>query len=224
MENPKIVSPSMEAEDFTKECEEVIQSLHMEKNWDGLYLYKYKNFWCPTRAIRGMINFQPHFKALNSDLFLITIPKSGTTWLKALTFAIVNCWRHANLSESPIVKMSPHQLVKFLELDIYLNHKNPSLDDLPSPRIFTTHTPYAAVLIKLSHNPTPIEDAFEMLCTGIDGFGPFRDHVLGYWNASLEKPNKILFLKYEELKNDIIFQLEEVGSLLGVSFYRRGRK
>ena len=45
-----------------------------------------------------------------------------------------------------------------------------------------------------------LRDAFEFLCEGLSIFGPYWDHVLGYWRASLESLERILFLKYEDLK------------------------
>ncbi|MBA0671637.1 hypothetical protein Goklo_029376 [Gossypium klotzschianum] len=46
-----------------------------------------------------------------------------------------------------------------------------------------------------------LEDCFEMFCRGEEGFGPFWDHALGYWNMSIEKPSNVLFMRYEELKS-----------------------
>ncbi|XP_004301099.1 PREDICTED: flavonol 3-sulfotransferase-like [Fragaria vesca subsp. vesca] len=50
--------------------------------------------------------------------------------------------------------------------------------------------------------PLPIELAFESFCKGESNSGPFWDHVLGYWEASKENPEKVLFLKYEDMKED----------------------
>ncbi|PKI56049.1 hypothetical protein CRG98_023555 [Punica granatum] len=36
-----------------------------------------------------------------------------------------------------------------------------------------------------------MEEYLDYCCRGIDGFGPFWDHMLGYWKASLERPDKI---------------------------------
>jgi hypothetical protein len=42
--------------------------------------------------------------------------------------------------------------------------------------------------------------------------------VLGYWKASLERPDKVLFLKYEDLKEDIISNLKKIAEFLGIPF------
>ncbi|KAL7175423.1 hypothetical protein ACSBR2_029091 [Camellia fascicularis] len=53
---------------------------------------------------------------------------------------------------------------------------------------------------------------------GVVGFGPFWDNVLGYWKESLERPHKVLFLMYEDLKEDIILQMKKVAEFIGVLF------
>ncbi|KAI3971639.1 hypothetical protein MKW92_049936 [Papaver armeniacum] len=63
-----------------------------------------------------------------------------------------------------------------------------------------------------------IEVAFELFCNGVSSFGPYWDHVLGYWKESLERPCKVLFLKYEDLKKDPEPQLKKLAEFLGYGF------
>jgi hypothetical protein len=63
-----------------------------------------------------------------------------------------------------------------------------------------------------------LEDAFELFCEGVSTFGPYWDHVLGYWIASLESPERILFLKYEDLKNDTVYWVKEIAQFMGYAF------
>ncbi|MBA0824558.1 hypothetical protein Goarm_021220 [Gossypium armourianum] len=42
--------------------------------------------------------------------------------------------------------------------------------------------------------PLSLEEAFDLFCKGVSHYGPFWDHVLGYWKASLELPKKVLCL------------------------------
>ncbi|KAK3188524.1 hypothetical protein Dsin_028085, partial [Dipteronia sinensis] len=48
-------------------------------------------------------------------------------------------------------------------------------------------------------------ESFKMVCNGIQNVGPFEEHILGYWKSSLDNSHKILFLKYEDLKEDTHF-------------------
>ncbi|KAJ6979048.1 flavonol sulfotransferase-like [Populus alba x Populus x berolinensis] len=66
--------------------------------------------------------------------------------------------------------------------------------------------------------PLPLEEAFELFCNGIANYGPYWDHVLGYWRASLEFPEKILFLTYEEMKKDTAAHVKKLAEFMGCSF------
>ncbi|GMP81293.1 hypothetical protein CsSME_00036050 [Camellia sinensis var. sinensis] len=65
--------------------------------------------------------------------------------------------------------------------------------------------------------PLSCDDAFNMFCRCVIGFGPFWDHALGHWKKSLERPHKVLFLMYEDLKKDITLQIKRVAEFVGVS-------
>ncbi|XWS42727.1 hypothetical protein CRYUN_Cryun16bG0038800 [Craigia yunnanensis] len=234
------------------EFQELVQSLPKERNWYGTHLYFYQGFWCSSVAFKAIFSFQKHFQALDTDIILTSVPKCGTTWLKALTFLIVNRNKFA-LKDNPLLSLNPHKLVPFFEFDVYLNNPSSYLENNPNfqPRIFATHTPYASfppsikgsnakiVYIcrnpmdmfisywhfsdKLRHEsvePISLDEAFEMFCQGIHGFGPFVDHVSGFWKASQENPNKILFLKYEDLKENINVYTKELAEFLGFPFSR----
>ncbi|KAJ4707235.1 Sulfotransferase [Melia azedarach] len=68
--------------------------------------------------------------------------------------------------------------------------------------------------------PSPLNKAFESFCKGVHPFGPFHDHVLEYWKESVKKSEKILFLKYEDLKRDTRGQLKKLASFLGRPFVK----
>ncbi|KAK1577529.1 hypothetical protein Q3G72_022561 [Acer saccharum] len=225
-----------------------LSSLPREKLWDNYSFYLYQGCWVPSILLNGVIYFQTHFQARDTDVILASIPKSGTTWLKALIFTVVNRSRYA-LPESPLLASNPHELVPFLDNDYMKNQS--TFDDLSRPRILATHLPYALLphstvtcnsrIVYTCRNPLdqlvsywhfllalypeqttmklfPLEKAFEMACQGVQGYGPFWEHVLGYWKASLEQPDKILFLKYEDLKEDVNFHVKRLADFLGCPF------
>ncbi|KAI8007907.1 Cytosolic sulfotransferase 14 [Camellia lanceoleosa] len=231
-----------------EEMEKVLKTLPMEKIPEGFDLYFYEGHWYPSIFFYGIISFQQHFKAQDADLILATFPKSGTTWLKALTFTIANR-NNYSFSESPLLTRNPHDLILFLEDEIY--GKNPilKLEGLPSPRVLATHMPHSAlptsikdsdcrvvylcrnpldVFISFRHfavtvsnthfDPSLIEESFEMFCRGVSIYGPFWDHVLEYWKESQERPDKVLFLKYEDMKEDPISHCKMLAKFMGLPF------
>ncbi|KAI3932456.1 hypothetical protein MKW92_014345 [Papaver armeniacum] len=237
----------------------------------------YPGFWIFAEALENIKDFQQNFKAVDTDLLLASLPKSGTVWLKALVFAIVNRTHHPILSTSqnhPLFTVSPHDLVPFVDfkhvypdcsfLDFTKSSSNNHDDS--TCRLIATHIPYTSLpdsvidrainckIVYICRNPqdtfistwhfinkmrtlpesnnkstpplsktktnTPlsIEDAFELFCSGVSDFGPYWDHVLGYWKGSLETPCKVLFLKYEDLKKEPEPQLKKLAEFLGHSF------
>ncbi|URD96477.1 sulfotransferase domain containing protein [Musa troglodytarum] len=216
----------------------IINPIHCYNGWYGFPM-----------AIIGTMVAQKYFKARPSDVLVASIPKSGTTWMKALVFSTIRRgsgvdYRHA------LETCNPHECIPFLELQIYTNNRVPDLSKLPPPRLFSTHIPFHSLpasvvdsgcrvvyvgrnpkdhFISLWHfnnrfrtkanlEPWPLEKAFDNFCKGISFFGPFWDHVLGYWKAHLERPKKILFLKYEELLQDAVGQLKRLAEFLGCPF------
>ncbi|TKY68366.1 Cytosolic sulfotransferase 15 [Spatholobus suberectus] len=112
----EITTEEEEIDKLSQECKELILSLPREKGWRTRYIYLFQGFWCQAREIQAIITFQKHFQAKDSDVIVATIPKSGTTWLKALTFAIVNRRHCFTTSMShPLLTSNPHELVPFLE-------------------------------------------------------------------------------------------------------------
>ncbi|WOK98888.1 flavonol 4'-sulfotransferase-like [Canna indica] len=64
----------------------------------------------------------------------------------------------------------------------------------------------------------PLEEAFDCFCKGLNIYGPYWEHVLSYWKAHVERPQHVLFLKYEELKAEPVAQLKRLAEFLGCPF------
>jgi hypothetical protein len=63
-----------------------------------------------------------------------------------------------------------------------------------------------------------LQDVFEKFCGGVSLYGPFWDHVLGYWEESVKNPEKVFFIKYEEMKEQPELHLRKLADFLGCSF------
>lgn len=248
---PKQTSSTKMEQKDDDQFEEFFQSLHKEESVDGYPLARYHGFWFDADLLQGILTFEKHFQAKDSDIMLATFPKSGTTWLKALTFSIVNRCKHS-VAESPLLFANPHQLVPFFELNLYISGKIPDINSFPCPRILSTHVPYQCLpktvldspdcrIIYLCRNPldtvtsllhfslqngivpkpqqsVAMDGFFKVFCEGKYKYGPFWDHILGFWNASLKNPQKVLFLKYEDLKKDVNSSVKKIANFLGYPF------
>ncbi|XP_054782712.1 cytosolic sulfotransferase 12-like [Prosopis cineraria] len=82
-------------ESLSQECRDLIATLPSEPNRLMTRLYQFKGFWVSKKLMQAVLNCQNHFQAHDSDVLLVTLPKSGTTLLKALAFAIINRKAHS---------------------------------------------------------------------------------------------------------------------------------
>ena len=59
---------------------------------------------------------------------------------------------------------------------------------------------------------------YNLFCEGLCPNGPYWDHVLSYWKASIENPEKILFLKYEDMKREPQLYVKKLAEFIGDPF------
>ncbi|KAL3596298.1 hypothetical protein D5086_007935 [Populus alba] len=181
----------------SQKYEEIVSTLPKDQyGWlDGHY--KIEGFWYDPVWAVGVLWAQENFQARSSDIILASFPKCGTTWLKALMFAIQKRNdRCLNDSTHPLLTTNPHKCVPYFELQAHEDDPFTYLDSLPSPRLLGTHVSYTS------------------LPKSIINSGPFWDYNSEYWNASLERPNNVLFLKYEDLKKDTTFYVQKLAQFM----------
>ncbi|KAK2969530.1 hypothetical protein RJ640_029823 [Escallonia rubra] len=239
-----------EAEDLSPESKVFLLSLPKEKGWRTRYLYQYQGQWCQAKQTLAIVSFQKHFQAEASDIMVATVPRSGTIWLKALVFAIVNRQRFGVSDDHhPLLTSDPHVLVASLDYKLYQNDILPDLSDFSRPRLFATHVAYPLLpesvkssdcrivhicrnpldnFVSLWHlqvklrpealGPLSLEEAFDMYCRGAVPYGPYWEHMLGYWKMSLERPQKVFFVKYEDMKEDTILHVKRLAEFVGFPF------
>ncbi|KAB1214327.1 Cytosolic sulfotransferase 13 [Morella rubra] len=251
---PPPASENLQEDELIQEVGDDISSLPTAEGW----LSHYQGFWIPTQRMHGVIATQKYFQAHENDILLATTPKVGTTWFKAILFALVNRVRYLNPQQHPLLTNNPHALLPYLEGELFMNKNEvPDLTHLTSPRLFATHLSYLSLpksvkdstckIVSLCRNPKDtfvslwhfenkvsalfgtkvpdtIEESFDNFCRGVSLYGPFWDHVLSYWKESLEKPQKVFFLKYEEMKEQPTTHLKRLAEFWGVHFHQKRRK
>ncbi|KVH87392.1 hypothetical protein Ccrd_025377, partial [Cynara cardunculus var. scolymus] len=175
-----------------------------EKGWVSEHLYMYQGFWHLSKGVfsfETMMALQEAFEAHPTDIYLATLPKSGTTWMKALMFALVNRTRHENHRPSthPLLIFNPHKCLPFVEPEIY--RKTPTYVDAHRPRLFATHIPYTLlprsiidsgcrlvymcrnpkdVLVSLFHFTNKLRDESRGVMTFEEAFQMFSNGVMPY--------------------------------------------
>nr|GMD27077.1 flavonol sulfotransferase-like [Ipomoea batatas] len=227
--------------------DKLISELPRETGWLTEHIHLYDGFWYPPRVIHGLLALQQHFKPHPNDVLLASYPKFGTTWLKALLFSIVNRgeYTHNALQQQPLLTSNPHELVPWLETYASTNPTNPRPDSslfhthlgyptLPqqirtSPcRIVYVFRDPKDVLVSCWHflanlrpkhfPPISLQDAFHQFSRGASPFGPYWDHVTGYFKAGVQSPDKVLFVRYEDLKTETVVHVTRVAEFLGRPF------
>lgn len=179
---------------------------------------------------------------------LATNPKCGTTWLKALAFTITTRSRYDDFpSNHPILTQHPQDLVPFLEIPT--NEDLTYVETLPSPRLLATHMPMSLLpddgccrIVYICRDPKDVfvsmwhfvirvyggrgayqdmYSAFDKFCEGSMAYGPFWNHCLEYWRESIARPDRVLFLKYEDMMSDPVRHVKKLALFLGVPFTSR---
>ncbi|KAM3318872.1 flavonol 4'-sulfotransferase [Capsicum chacoense] len=212
-----------------------------ERGWLTEHVLQYKGFWYPTGILQGLIALQQqHFKPKPDSVILASYPKSGTTWLKAILFAITNR-SHLDFNTHPLLTSNPHELVPQLEGYAFTHPTNPT----PNTCLMHSHLAFNSLpesnckIVYIFRDPKDVlascwyfvqklrpkelpfislQEAFDQFTKGCSPFGPFWDHVMGYYKASLEFPKRVLLLKYEDMKQDPIFNAKRLAEFLGQPF------
>ncbi|KAL5840349.1 hypothetical protein ACOSQ4_012957 [Xanthoceras sorbifolium] len=176
------------------ERRELLSTLPIEKNFNSI------------------ISSQRHFQAQESDIILITYLKIGTTWLKALTYAIIH-----------------HSRLPFLEITFYLEKDSlPSFEHLDTPRILGTHIPYASLprsiidsnchIVYMCRSTLDNSSLNGISCQELlmtEKWSRFR------WRRLLrgsDNFDKILLLKYEDVNEDTFFYVKKLAEFLRCPF------
>ncbi|XVF62755.1 hypothetical protein PTKIN_Ptkin09bG0033800 [Pterospermum kingtungense] len=204
-----------------QKLDEMLPTLTNAQGWNGAnQIFRYQGFWLPSLFILGKMLIHDHFKPRPTDIILSTSPKRGTTWLRALD---------KSNEVDPV-----HSLKGFRRLGFFhptfltLCVRSLTSEDASGCRFVYICRDPKDVLVSKWHfmnrlrskqvPPLSLEEAFDLFCKGVSQFGPYWDHVLGYWEASVESPNKEVFLKYEDVNKEPLAYVRKLAEFLGVPF------
>ncbi|CAA0810290.1 Cytosolic sulfotransferase 5 [Striga hermonthica] len=71
---------------------------------------------------------------------------------------------------------------------------------------------------KVEEDLWELEAAVDQFCNGIVVFGSFYDHVLGYREESVKRPDKVFLVTYEEMQENPKKCVKELGEFLACPF------
>ncbi|XP_010130211.1 PREDICTED: amine sulfotransferase-like [Buceros rhinoceros silvestris] len=197
-------------------------------------LFKYKGFYFGVDTTPEYLSTLEDFEIKDSDVFLVTYPKSGTVWTQNI-LSLIFYEGHRNGTEN----------TEIMERVPWLEYKTSEKDytALPSPRIFASHLPYyltprglrnkRGFIVYISRNPKDVMvshyhfSKYMRVVEEVPDFNLFMerflagkvlasswiDHVAG-WYSHAEDFN-ILFLTYEEMKKDLRSAVLKICNFVG---------
>ena len=173
------------------------------------------------------------FVVMDEDVFVVTFPRSGTTWTEQMVHLLVHNGEQGEqrLTDAvPWLETLPHRSSDMTEF----------LKTMRGRRLFTSHLPYplmpraentTAKYVYVARNPKDVatsfyfhdqskggyegtwEEHFQLFLDGGLTFGSYFDHVLPWWEAS-QRDKNILFLKYENMKSAHPGNVAKIASFL----------
>ncbi|KAF3556219.1 hypothetical protein F2Q69_00014065 [Brassica cretica] len=249
--DPKELPANIKDDKISEETKKLISSLPSHTDSQGKNICQYQGCWYYYNTLQGVLNFQRGFQPQDTDIILASYPKSGTTWLKALSVALLERSKsHSSYDDHPLLYDNPHGIVPFLETDQCSSSNLAKFS--ASRRLLSTHMPLHAMHETLKHSSCKIvyvcrdvkdtliswcffgcavhkieptrsllESMLERFCNGTIFYGPFWEHLLGYWRRSLEDPKHVLFMRYEEMKAEPHEQIKRLADFLGFPFTKQ---
>ncbi|HEY0737768.1 MAG TPA: DUF6065 family protein [Herpetosiphonaceae bacterium] len=183
----------------------------------------------------GLDTLAHQFAVRDSDVFIVSYPKSGTNWVRQIVHLLMHDGLQGN---QPLYETVPllERAASQAQLAARNNHSErrcfiSHLPDHLMPGLADTQARYIVV----ARNPKDCavsyfhfmlhradlqyqgswEEFFEFFMQGQLPYGAWFDHVLAWWRASQHAEN-ILFLTYEDLHNDLAAAVGRIAGLLDI--------
>uniref|UniRef100_A0A8D2Q7R9 Sulfotransferase n=1 Tax=Varanus komodoensis TaxID=61221 RepID=A0A8D2Q7R9_VARKO len=210
------------------------QSVQMEEHLQG----KVDGIPLPKTTCNEWSQIQG-FQARPDDLLICTYPKAGTTWIQEIVDMVQQdgdlekCQRAPVHHRHPFIEWARPPQPSGVD----------QAEAMPSPRILKTHLPVQLLpqsfweqnckflyvarnakdclvsyfhfqrMSKVNPHPGTWEEYIETFMAGKVGWGPWYDHVKGWWKA--KETHCVLYLFYEDIKKDPKSEIRKVMQFIG---------
>ncbi|XP_064596297.1 sulfotransferase 4A1-like [Liolophura sinensis] len=192
----------------------------------------YKGIAINTTMLNSLEQVE-NFEVRKDDIFVVSFPRSGTTWTQELVYMVAN--------DADVEKASSMNLeARFPYLEDHENSPE-NLKTAESPRFIKSHLPYRLLpkeietkkpkIIYVMRNPKDMVVSFYHLWLKLRAryrgqfsdfcelflqdnlmFSPWTEHVKEFWERRDE--DNILFLKYEDLHMNLSHEVERISKFL----------
>jgi len=204
------------------------------ENKDAQHTYIYNGYVLHLSHLKALQEMTDLFQSRKDDIFVISFPKAGTSWIQEIVYLIGTNLDYKKASS------------QFLETRFpYLEHTYPgwkSLEKSTSVRFIKTHMPYSLLpksikeknckIIYVARNPKDVMLSYYFFArmmtfasyrgTLIEFFNkfiknevfyaPYWDHVYEFWNR--RNNENILFIKFEDLRKDLKSEIKRIAAFL----------
>lgn len=233
-QNPENLFRILEYRD--SEHAEVLEDLEL-----GEFGYKFRRIEgvvMPPYITPSRYKLSRNLETRLGDICYTSYPKSGSTWLAYILTLIIN---DGEIPSADTLRSNLHWVASSWTYP----RTESELEALPSPRIFKSHMPYTMAVggapaetpckyVYIARNPKDVavsyyyferekswsgnysgswEHWLELFLNGNVQRGDWFEHTLSWWNHS--ESENILFLKYEDLKNNFADTLRTLTKFLG---------
>ncbi|XP_055676908.1 sulfotransferase 1B1-like [Lutzomyia longipalpis] len=203
-------------------------------------------YFLPATHSRYMEKIE-NFEVRPDDIWVVTYPKSGTTWTQEMVWQICNDLDFEKGQGIGLGERFPMLEMGTLIPEAFTTDTVADVAQRPSPRLIKSHLPPSLLprsiwkvkprIIYTARNAKDIFVSFyhhyrnffqykgsfdefsEIFMNNLINYAPFYTHVFDYWNMRNEE--NILFLTFEEMKRDMPAVIEKTAEFLGKSLNKK---
>ncbi|KAF2620867.1 hypothetical protein F2Q68_00040753 [Brassica cretica] len=217
--NEKELPENVRGDNISEETKSLISSLPWNKDCLGT-LYNYQG--CTTWLKALTIALFERFK--NSSSSDVPHPLQSDNPHGILPFLELHLYLKSSTPDLTELSSSPRLFSTHMPFHTL---RVPFKDSFPCKIVYVcrdvkdvlvSHWHFRCAYFQNGLDKSILESSFESLCMGDGSFGPFWEHVLSYWRGSLEDPEHVLFMRYEELKSEPSTQVKRLAEFLGCPF------